>query len=89
MEARTSRYPSLRRRVLSRRFSRGSSAVTRSRRLRRRIGLADGPARGRPLFLAASTQQVKTARGIQEISRAILALGGLAAWAAVALLIAG
>jgi hypothetical protein len=32
---------------------------------------------------------VKTARGIQEISRAILALGGLAAWAAVALLIAG
>jgi hypothetical protein len=89
METRTSRYPSLRSRVLSRRFRRAAAAVTRSRRLRSRVGLGNGPAFRRPPFLNANTQQVRTARGIfEEIGRAVLALGGLAAWAAVALLIA-
>jgi len=88
MNTRTSRYPSLHSRVLSRRFKRGSSAVTRPLRLCGRIGLANGPARRRALFLIANTQQVKTPCVMKEVGRAVLALGGVAAWAAVALLIA-
>jgi hypothetical protein len=87
MGTRTSRYPSLRNGRLSRQFTSRSPAV---RRMQLRRSVVHRPGRGRSgaLFLGSDTQQVRTIRVAREIGRALLALGGLAAWAFVVFLIA-
>lgn len=87
MDTRTSRYPSLRSHRLSRRFKHRSPTVMRAR-LHSRVGHRTGRARTDALFLGSDTQQVRTAYVAREISRAVLALGGLVAWALVTFLIA-
>ena len=43
----------------------------------------------RAFFLARSTQHVRSLTLARELARALVALGGLAAWAGVCLLLAG
>jgi len=83
----TSRYPSLRGRSLSRRFKRRAPMVKRWAHRRGEAGHRTEATRKGPLFLRTDTQHVKTSPAAQEVGRAVLALGGLAAWAFVALLI--
>ncbi len=45
--------------------------------------------RSRALFLTRNTQHVDSMRVAIEVTRAVLALGALAAWSALALLVAG
>lgn len=45
--------------------------------------------RRRPLFFAATTQQVKSLELAREFVRAIAALGAVVAWGALLLLLAG
>ncbi len=89
MGTKTSRYPSRRSRVLSRRFKSDPSPMTRSWRPRVGVGVAARPTRRGSFFFGADTQHVKTSHVVQEVGRAVLSLGGLAAWAAIAFLIAG
>lgn len=89
MGTRTSGYPSRRSRVLGRRFKSDPSQMTRSWRPHIRVGVAARPTRRGPFFFGADTQQVKTSHVVQEVGRAVLSLGCLAAWAAIAFLIAG
>jgi hypothetical protein len=83
----TSRYPSLRGRSLSRRFKRRAPMVKRWAHRRGEAGRLTATSKG-PFFLRRDTQHVKTSRVAREVGRAVLALGGLAAWAFVVLLIA-
>jgi hypothetical protein len=87
MDTSTSRYPSLRGRSLSRRFKRRAPMVKRWARRRSQAGRLTGATSKGPFFLQTDTQHVKTFRVSREVGRAVLALGGLAAWAFVALLI--
>jgi hypothetical protein len=88
MDTRTSRYPSPRRRTLSRHFSYASIRGTRRARGRGRFSAGTRPVWTGTPFLAVATQQVKTIPVAWEIGRALLALGGFTAWAFVILLIA-
>ena len=45
--------------------------------------------RSRAFFLTRKTQHVKSVRVAIEMTRAVLTLGALAAWSALALLLAG
>lgn len=88
MKASTSRYPFLRGRSPSRRFRRRAPMVKRWAHRPGEAGRLRGATSKGPFFLRAATQHVKTSHVAREVGRAVLALGGLAAWAFVALLIA-
>jgi hypothetical protein len=77
-------YPSLRRSI-TRRVAR--RALAAPRRLPRPRGGTPAP-KASP-FLRRTTQHLETTTLPREIGRAVLALGGLAAWGSVVLLIAG
>jgi hypothetical protein len=84
MTAQMRQYPSLRRSI-SRRVAR--RALAQPRRVPRPRGGTPGP-KASP-FLRRTTRHLETTDLPREIGRGLVALGGLAAWGSVVLLIAG
>jgi hypothetical protein len=84
MKTHTQRYPSLRRPV-ARGAARRQALVSSRRlpRLRGRSAVRKAP------FLPRTTRHLETTELGGEIGRALVALGGLVAWASVIVLIAG
>ncbi len=84
MTARMRQYPSLRRSIARRVAGR---ALASPRRVPRPLGGTPAP-KASP-FLRRTTQHLETTSLPREIGRAVLALGGLAAWGSVIFLVAG
>jgi hypothetical protein len=84
MTAKMRQYPFLRRSI-SRRVAR--RALARPRRVPRPLGGTPSP-KASP-FLRRTTRHLETTDLPREVGRALVALGGLAAWGSVVLLIAG